>query len=111
MVGTDQVLCGVGVGAGGDVYAVAVVLLVGAEGVGDIEVVDGVDGEVYQGLADAVGPEHLADDVFAWEGERRVAQLEGVAVADDGVEGVVLDAGRGDGNAHDGVLCAGAAGE
>ena len=55
MVGTDQVLCGVGVGAGGDVYAVAVVLLVGAEGVGDIEVVDGVDGEVYQGLADAVG--------------------------------------------------------
>ena len=40
-------LCGVGVGAGGDVYAVAVVLLVGAEGVGDIEVVDGVDGKVY----------------------------------------------------------------
>ena len=79
-------------------YTVAVVLLVGAEGVGDIEVVDGVDGKVYQGLADAVGPEHLADDVFAWEGEHRVAQLEGVAVADDGVEGVVLDAGRGDGS-------------
>ena len=53
----------------------------------------------------------MADDVFAGEGECRVAQLEGVAVADDGVEGVVLDAGRGDGNAHDGVLCAGAAGE
>ena len=52
-------------GAGGDVYAVAVVLMVGTEGVGKIEVVYGVYGEVDKRFFNAVGSKYLPYYVLA----------------------------------------------
>ena len=65
LVGADVVVDGVGGHAGWDMDVITVVLLVGAEGVGDIEVVNRIDGEEDEGFANAVGGEDLADDVFA----------------------------------------------
>ena len=92
-------------------YAVAVVLLVGAEGVGDVEVVYGVDGEEYEGLTDAVGRGHLAHDVFASLPKGCVVDAERVAIADDWIDAVVVDAGGGDGDADDGVFGTGGLGD
>ena len=66
-----------------------------------------IDGEEDEGFTYAVGGEDLADDVFACLTEGGVAKAEGVAHADDRAEGVVVDAGRRNSDADDGVFGAG----
>lgn len=69
-----------------------------------------MDGELDKCFDDAVGLEDMPHNVFAWLGEEGVVEPECVAVADGGVDCVVVDAGRGDGDADGGVVGADAVG-
>ena len=92
MEGAFVVLSSVGIRSSSNGDTVAVVGLVGAEGVGDGEEVGGMYREEKECLDDAVRGEGLSDDVGAGLCKGGAREMEGVALADGGCDGVVVDA-------------------